>query len=141
MANNKFEDYNRVKKAFKEFIHALLWEANNIDAGAHEREVEAHINGFCTANGEKLIDSIHDSVMDYVISLTPKRYEVHLYEYIEGTSDVNEETAKHFATDDIKEAFAKAAMFYRCKKDPQVNIFDNELGDYIAEWDSFSADY
>jgi hypothetical protein len=22
-----------------------------------------------------------------------------------------------------------------------VNIFDNELGDYIAEWDGFSADY
>lgn len=138
MANNKFENYNRVKKAFKEFIHALLWESLYIDGGAHEREVEAHINGFCATNGEKLIDSIHDSVMDYVISVTPKRYEVHLYEYIEGTADVNEETAKHFDTDDIKEAFA---MFYRKTKNPQVNIFDNELGNYIAEWDGFSADY
>jgi hypothetical protein len=68
------------------------------------------------------------------------RYEVHLYEYIDATN-VNEETAIHFDTDNIKEAFARAAMFYRNTKAPQVNIFDNETSQYIAEWDGFSADY
>ena len=46
-----------------------------------------------------------------------------------------EETAKHFDTDNGIIVFKKAAEFYRYAKCPQVNIYDNELGKYVAEWD------
>jgi hypothetical protein len=68
------------------------------------------------------------------------RFEVHLYE-CDSEANVIEESGVHFDTDDMKEAFARAAMFYRKAENPQVNIFDNESGDYVAEWDGFSADY
>jgi hypothetical protein len=32
-------------------------------------------------------------------------------------------------------AMKKAADFYRKAKNPQVNVFDNEGGVYVAEWD------
>jgi hypothetical protein len=49
--------------------------------------------------------------------------------------NANEETAKHFNTDNVALAFRKAAEFYRKAKCPQVNIYDNDTDKYIAEWD------
>ena len=128
-----YENYERVKNAFKEFIHALVWESIDIDAGVHEDEVNAHIDQYCNNNGDKIIENANDSVTKFIKSLEA-RYSVHLYE-IKENGDADEENAKHFDTDNLVLAMKKAAEFYRHAKSPQVNIFDNEIGKYIAEWD------
>ena len=128
-----YENYERVKNAFKEFIHALVWESIDIDAGVHEDEVNAHIDQYCKRHGEEMIAVANDSVTKFIKSLEA-RYSVHLYE-IKENGDADEDNAKHFDTDNLVLAMKKAAEFYRNAKSPQVNIFDNEIGKYIAEWD------
>ena len=105
-----YENYERVQKAFKEFVHALVWESMDIDAGVHEDEVNEHIAKYCRTNGDQMIALTNDSVTKFIKSLN-SRFEVHCY------------------------AFKKAAEFYRHAKCPQVNIYDNELDKYVAEWD------
>ena len=129
----KFENYERVKKAFKDFVHALVWESMDIDAGAHEDEVNNHIERYCAAMSDGVICDVNTSVEKYINSLEP-RYSVHLYE-IKENGDADEDNAKHFDTDILALAIKKAAEFYRHAKCPQVNIYDNEEGKYIAEWD------
>ena len=128
-----YEDYERVKQSFKNFVHALVWESMDIDAGVEEDEINKHIEMFCKQQGEKKIAEINDSVSKFICSLTA-RYEVHLYE-MNDNGDVIEETAKHINTDNLNLALKKGAEFYRSAKNPQVNIFDNETAQYIAEWD------
>ena len=128
-----YENYERVEKAFKEFIHALVWESMDIDAGVQEEEINEHIDKYCRTNGDQMIALANDSVTKFIKSLN-SRYEVHLYECDEE-GNVIEETARHIDSDNLKFAFKKAAEFYRNAKCPQVNIFDNELGKYVAEWD------
>jgi hypothetical protein len=128
-----YENYERVQKAFHDFIHALVWESMYIDGGVEEKEVNEHIGKYCRTNGDKMISLVNDDVMKFVKSLD-SRYSVHLYE-IKENGDADEENAKHFDTDNLVLAMKKAAEFYRYAKCPQVNIFDNELGKYIAEWD------
>ena len=38
-----YENYDRVKKAFKDFVHALVWESMDIDAGVHEDGVRGAV--------------------------------------------------------------------------------------------------
>lgn len=128
-----YEDYDRVKQSFKSFIHALVWESIDIDAGVEEDEVNKHIEMFCNQQGDKKISDLNESVSKFILSLTA-RYEVHLYE-LNGNGDAIEDTAEHIHTDNLNLALSKAAQFYRSAKCPQVNIFDNETGQYIAEWD------
>ena len=128
-----YENYKRVQKAFKEFVHALVWESMDIDDGVYEDEVNEHIDKYCVANGDKMIALANDSVTNFIKSLN-SRFEVHCYE-IDANGNAIEDTAKHFDTDNGIIAIKKAAEFYRHAKCPQVNIFDNELGKYIAEWD------
>lgn len=128
-----YENYERVQKTFKEFIHALVWESMDVDAGAHEDEVNGHIDKYCRTNGNQMITLANDSVTKFIKSLE-SRYEVHLYERDED-GNVIEETAKHLDTDNLKLALKKGAEFYRNAKCPKVEIFDNELEKYVAEWD------
>jgi hypothetical protein len=128
-----YENYERVKKAFKDFIHALVWESTDIDDGVHEDEVNNHIERYCTTMGDGVIHDINRNVTKYIKSLEA-RYSVHCYELNEN-GDVIEETAKHIDTDNEVIALKKAAEFYRSAKCPQVNIYDNETDKYIAEWD------
>ena len=128
-----YENYERVQKAFHDFIHALVWESMYIDGGVEEKEVNEHIDKYCRTNGDKMISLVNDDVMNFVKSLD-SRYSVHLYE-IKENGDADEENAKHFDTDNLVLAMKKAAEFYRYAECPQVNIYDNELGKYIAEWD------
>ncbi len=128
-----YENYERVQKAFHDFIHALVWESMDIDAGVHEDEVNEHIDKYCRTNGNHMIELANDSVTKFIKSLEA-RYSVHLYE-IKENGDADEDNAKHIDTDNLVLAMKKAAEFYRRAKCPQVNIFDNELGKYIAEWD------
>lgn len=126
----KYEDYERVQKAFKEFIHALVWESLYIDGGAQEEEINEHIAKYCNTNEDQMITLVHDSVMKFIISLQ-SRYEVHCYE-VNEKGECDEQTAKHYNTDNEVIALKKAAEFYRHAKCPQVNIYDNELDKYIA---------
>ena len=129
-----YENYERVQNAFKEFIHALVWESMDIDEGVSEDEVNEHIDKYCnSSNADKMIALANDSVTKFIKSLN-SRFEVHCYE-IDANGNAIEDTAKHFDTDNGVIAFKKAAEFYRNAKCPQVNIFDNELGKYVAEWD------
>lgn len=128
-----YEDYGRVRKAFKEFIHALVWESMDIDAGVHEDEVNRHIDQYCANNQDQMIAKANTDVTKFIKSLDA-RYSVHCYELNEN-GDVIEETAKHIDTDNEVLALKKAAEFYRHAKCPQVNIYDNETDKYIAEWD------
>ena len=128
-----YENYERVQKAFKGFIHSLVWQSIDIDNGTHEDEVNEHIDKYCRINGDNMIALANDSVTKFIKSLD-SRYEVHCYE-IDANGNAIEETAKHFGTDNGVIAFKKAAEFYRYAKCPQVNIYDNEEGKYIAEWD------
>ena len=128
-----YENYERVQNAFKDFIHALVWESMDIDAGVHEDEVNEHIDRYCRNNGGQMISLTNDSVTKFIKSLE-SRYEVHCYE-IDDEGNAIEETAKHYYTDNEVIALKKGAEFYRRAKCPQVNIFDNEQGKYIAEWD------
>lgn len=128
-----YEDYGRVRKAFKEFVHALVWESMDIDAGVHEDEVNRHIDQYCANNQDQMIAKANTDVTKFIKSLDA-RYSVHCYELNEN-GDVIEETAKHIDTDNEVLALKKAAEFYRSAKCPQVNIYDNETDKYIAEWD------
>ena len=74
-----YENYERVQKAFKEFIHALVWESMDIDAGVHEDEVNEHIDKYCRTNGDQMIALTNDSVTKFIKSLN-SRFEVHCYE-------------------------------------------------------------
>ena len=128
-----YENYERVKKAFKDFIHSLVWQSVDIDNGVHEDEVNDHIDGYCAAMGDDVIHYVNKHVEKYIKSLEA-RYSVHCYELNEN-GDVIEETAKHIDTDNEVLALKKAAEFYRSAKCPQVNIYDSEEGKYIAKWD------
>ena len=128
-----YENYERVKKAFKDFVHALVWESIVLDNGVNEYEVNDHIDGYCAAMGDDVIHYVNKHVEKYIKSLEA-RYSVHCYELNEN-GDVIEETAKHIDTDNEVLALKKAAEFYRSAKCPQVNIYDNETNKYIAEWD------
>lgn len=127
-----YDNYNRVKDAFKSFIHALVWESMDIDARVHENEINEHILRYCNTQGAQKIHSINESVSEFIKSLGA-RYEVHCYETDEKGNAI-EETAKHYNTDNLRIALKKGAEFYRTAKCPQVNIYDNENNQYIAEW-------
>ena len=126
-----YENYERVKKAFKDFVHALVWESMDIDNGVHEDEVNAHIERYCATMSDGVIHDVNRHVTKYIKSLEA-HYSVHCYELNEN-GDRDEDTAKYFNTDSLVFAIRKAAEFYRNAKCPQVSIYDNEEDKYIAE--------
>jgi len=125
-----YEDYGRVRKAFKEFIHALVWESVDIDEGVEEDEINEHIDKYCKANADQMIALTNDSVSKFITSLYA-RYEVAYYEY-----DENLFTTKvcSISTNNLEVALKKAADYYRGGKKPYVEVFDNETKKFIAKW-------
>lgn len=126
-----YENYERVKNAFKAFVHALVWESMDIDNGVHEDEVNTHIERYCKANGDGLIHDFNRHITKYIKSLE-LRYSVHCYE-LDANGEV--ESANHLETNNVVVALRKAAEFYRSAKRPKVRVYDNETDKYIAEWD------
>ena len=63
-----YENYERVQKAFKEFVHALVWESMDIDAGVQEEEINEHIAKYCRTNGDQMIALTNDSVTKFIKS-------------------------------------------------------------------------
>ena len=128
-----YEDYDSVKKAFREFVHALVWESMDIDDGVLDDEVNKHIARYCATNQDQMIAKANAHISQFIKSLDG-RYSVHLYE-LNGNGDVIDDSSKHFDTDNLALAIKKAAAFYRKANCPQVNIYDNKEDKYIAEWD------
>jgi hypothetical protein len=124
-----YENYERVQKTFKEFIHALVWESIEIENGADEKEIEDHINKYCNAHGDQMIALVNDSVNKYFIALYA-RYKVTYYE-CEGHY-IKKQVIN---TDNMEVALAQAAKFYRKGSNPYIEVFDNETKKYIAKWE------
>ena len=124
-----YENYERVKKAFKDFVHALVWESMDIDNGAHEDEVNAHIERYCKTMGDGVIHDVNRHITKYIDSFYA-RYSVHCYEYVNGEAIEKDS----FNTDNETLALKKAAEFYRGAACPKVTIFDNATYKYLAEW-------
>jgi hypothetical protein len=127
-----YENYERVKNAFKSFIHALVWESADIDEGFDENEVNEHIEKYCNAHGDQMIALANDSISKFIRELKP-RYDVRHYE-IDDNGIKHEIIKDHIRTDNQELALKKAACLYRYGKCPKVEIFDNETNKYIAEW-------
>lgn len=128
-----YENYEKVKNSFQHFISTLIWESVECGDDSKEVEIEKAIDKYCKSNADQMIALTNDSVRKFIKSLK-SRYEAHLYE-VDENGHVIEETEKHLNTDNGVIAFKKAAEFYRNAKCPRVNIFDNELGKYVALWD------
>ena len=126
-----YENYQRVKDAFKEFIHALVWESVDIENGASEEEINEHIDEYCSTNGGQLIALVNDSVSTFVKSLYA-RYKVTCYE-CDSEGCING-VGKCIKTDNMEVAFQKAAEFYRKANRPYVEVFDNHTRKFIAKW-------
>jgi hypothetical protein len=124
-----YENYTRVKEAFKNFIHALVWESMDIDDCVEGDEVDEHIDMYCKANGDKMIEKANNSVTKYINSLNA-RYTLTCYEIIDGVK----KAINTIHTDNVEVAFKKAANFYRLNTNPYVEIFDREESKYIAKW-------
>ena len=78
-----------------------------------------------------VLERMHENQNEVI----PDRYEVYLYPCDKHGTAIESES-KHFTTNDLKFALHEAAVFYiKGEYCPIVNIFDNELGDYIVEWD------
>lgn len=122
-----YGDYERVKKAFKEFVHALIWESADIAEGVDEKEVNSYIDRYCYLVGDDIICATNKSITKFIKSFT-SRYKVLLYE--------GEEIKEHLETDNLVLALQKGAEFYRYHSDkhPVVTIFDNQTYKYLAEW-------
>lgn len=127
-----YSNYERVTKAFKDFIHALVWESIEIENGADEKEIEDHINKYCNAHGDQMIALVNDSVSKYITTLYA-RYKVTWYECdSEGRIKSIEQVIN---TDNMEVALVQASKFYRNGSNPYIEVFDNETKKFIAKWD------
>lgn len=67
-------------------------------------------------------------------TLGDKRFEVYLNP-CDSDGNIDEDNAKSFETDNLYQALNIAAQFFRSQEFiPTVSIYDNEVGEYIAEW-------
>jgi hypothetical protein len=128
-----YENYQRVKDAFKEFIHALVWESVEVECGASEEEINEHIDKYCKNNGGQMIALTNDSVSKFIRSLY-ERYKVTYYEHI-GKCGIAVKAVDTIKTDNMELALQKAAKFYRNGVKPYVEVFDNETKKYILKLD------
>ena len=128
-----YENYERVKKAFKEFVHALVWESMDIDAGVHEDEVNEHIERYCNNYGERIIADTNENVSKFIREQY-SRYEVRFCEF-DADKRIIEDTLRSFRTNNLSLALKKAAKFYRSARNPQVEVYDNETESVITEWE------
>jgi hypothetical protein len=125
-----YEDYERVKNAFKSFIHALVWESADICEGMDEREVNSHIQRFCDNKGERVIAKCNEDVSTFLTELYP-RYDVIYITYDNNFKHKDEEV---YHIDDLTCAIEKAMHFYRETKSPYtaIKIYDNIERKYIV---------
>ncbi len=129
---SNYEDYDKVLAAFKNLIHAVVWESTNLEEGVEEDKINANIEKYCKLNANDKIQGLNQSFQEFLRSME-SRFQATFYECDEN-GIANEETAIRFETDNEKFALAKAAKFYRNAKRPRVQVYDNYCGKFIADW-------
>lgn len=127
-----YENYQRVKDVFKEFIHSLVWQSVELECGASEEEINEHIEKYCKNNADQMIALTNDSVSKFITSLY-ERYKVVYYERDESRKTTK--VVDCIKTDNMELAIQKAAKYYRKGKRPYVEVFDNETKRYILKLD------
>lgn len=61
-----FDDYEGAIEALKVFVNAIVWKSNDIEEGASEEEIAAHIKEFIHEQGGDLLSSLHQQIMEYM---------------------------------------------------------------------------
>lgn len=126
MEKIEFIDYERIQEAYKNFVHALVWESRDLFEGLHEDAVNKYIERFAEANTDKAIEDTYNALCE--VSTT--RYDVYKHECNEQYDFVEEYV---FHTDNLTEAMKSAMSFYRKAKRPHIAIFDNNTMGNVVE--------
>ena len=126
MEKIEFIDYERIQEAYKNFVHALVWESRDLFEGLHEDAVNKYIERFAEANADKAIEDTYNALCE--VSTT--RYDVYKHECNEQYDFVEEYV---FHTDNLTEAMKSAMSFYRKAKRPHIAIFDNSTMGNVVE--------
>ena len=125
-----YNDYERVKKAFENFVHAVAWESDGLFEGLHEDAVNRYIKKFANENADRVIEEINADISLMTKNVENKRYEVYLHECNEHYDLISEIVV---FTDDLEYAINRAMVFYKKAKKAHVCIFDNETKGNITE--------
>jgi len=88
MINNTLDwiiDKERVREAFKDFVHALAWESKDIDEGASEEEIDEHIDLYVEMKGDGKINDFRNEYMNFLLDITKKfKIEIFNFDYEEN---------------------------------------------------------
>ena len=111
-----FENYDKVREAFKELIHTLVWESTTIEEGATEEEVNNTIDRYCAYNDGHMIDKIQDDVISFIKSHEP-HYHVRIW--------LGDDELENLETDNLGLCVKKVTKAYADNKDVVAYIYDN----------------
>lgn len=125
-----YNDYERVKKAFKNFVHAIAWESDGLFEGLHEEAINRYIEKFTNENADRIINEVSEDMSLMAMNVENKRYEVYLHECNEHYDLISEVA---FFTDDIRCALNRAMVYYKKVNKAHVCVFDNETKSNIVE--------
>ena len=125
-----YGNYDRVRTAFKNLIHAIVWEDDTLFEGLSEEAVNHYIDMFTDRNADRVIEEINADISLMTKNVNNKRYEVYLHECNEHYDLISEVVV---FTDDLEYAINRAMVFYKGAKKAHVCIFDNETKGNITE--------
>lgn len=125
-----YGNYDRVRTAFKNFVHAIAWESDGLFEGLHEDAVNRYIEKFANENADRVINEVSKDMSLMATNVENKRYEVYLHECNEHYDLISEIVV---FTDDLEYAINRAMVFYKNAKKAHVCIFDNETKGNITE--------
>lgn len=125
-----YNDYERVKKAFENFVHAVAWESDGLFEGLHEDAVNRYIEKFANENADRIIDEVSKDMSLMATNVENKRYEVYMHVCNEHYDFISEVA---FFTDDVRSALDKAMVFYKKVDRAHVCVFDNETKSNMVE--------
>lgn len=88
MINNTLDwiiDKERVREAFKDFVHALVWESKDIEEGASEEEIDGDIDLYVQTKGDGKINDFRNEYMNFLLEVDKKfKIEVFSFDYEEN---------------------------------------------------------
>ena len=71
-------DKERVREAFKDFVHALVWESKDIEEGASEEEIDGHIDLYVKTKGDGKINDFRNEYMSFLLDVY-KKFKIEVY--------------------------------------------------------------
>lgn len=85
MINNTLDwiiDKERVREAFKDFVHALVWESRDIEEGASEEEINEHIDLYVKTKGDGKINDFRNEYMNFLLEVD-KKFKIEVYTVVD----------------------------------------------------------